>query len=112
MAHHGKSPLENNPAMQEIYKKMYGDAAKEVRAHLLAEVGPTGQFPEGKIDKSDDGEIKIAVGVQDGKIVMEFGAPIEWIGFTPEQGQEIGMLLIKRSAQARGKPVSVRISDS
>jgi hypothetical protein len=62
-------------------------------------LGATGRFPEGKLTKDDQGEIKIGITVKDDKIVIAFGKPVEWIGFTREQAIQIGETLINRARQ-------------
>jgi hypothetical protein len=61
-------------------------------------LGATGQFPEGKITEEDEGEIRIAIGHQPGKVIMDFGEkPIKWIGFNPVQTRQIAILLIEHA---------------
>lgn len=60
-------------------------------------LGPTGQFPEGKISEDDDGEIQIAVGVRDGVVVIEFGTEVKWIGLPPTQAREIAAMMVKHA---------------
>lgn len=57
------------------------------------QLGATGRFPEGKIHDSDEGEISFGVGVKDGKIVIEFGKPVAWLGMHPSQAIELGTML-------------------
>lgn len=59
--------------------------------------GATGQFPEGKIDASDEGEIKIGVAKIDGKVILNFGSPVKWVGFTPQQARQLAESLRKAS---------------
>lgn len=103
MAHHGRDPFNEADVPEE------GARLRAMREHLLSSIGATGQFPDGKMHKSDEGELSFAVSMRAGKIVVEFGKPVAWIGFLPDQAQELGMLLIKRAAQARGESVTVRI---
>jgi len=65
-------------------------------------LGPTGKFPEGKLTETDEGEIKIAIGNKNGKVIIDFGSPVTWIGFTPEQAEEIANIL-KKNADEAGK---------
>ena len=60
-------------------------------------LGPTGQFPEGQLNPTDEGEIKIAIGVERDRIVIHFGKPISWIGFNPKQAREIAEMIRKQS---------------
>lgn len=43
-------------------------------------IGPTGIFPAGKLDKTDEGELNISVYVLKDRIIMQFGKPIKWLG--------------------------------
>lgn len=52
-------------------------------------LGATGRYPEGKLNDSDEGEIAIAVGGQDGKVIIDFGGKIGWIGFAPDQARQV-----------------------
>lgn len=62
-------------------------------------LGATGRFPDGKLDANDEGELRIGVTVKDEKVVLAFGKPVEWIGFTREQAIQLGQNLIDRARQ-------------
>jgi len=47
-------------------------------------VGPTGKFPDGKLTTHDEGELTLSIGLMHKTIVMDFGVPVAWIGFTAE----------------------------
>jgi hypothetical protein len=64
-------------------------------------LGATGQFPLGKITDNDEGELRMAVTHHEGKVVIDFGKPTAWIGFTPEQADDIADLLRKHAKSAR-----------
>lgn len=66
-------------------------------------LGPTGQFPHGKLTPSDEGEIRIGLTHVDGKVVFDFGKPTAWIGFTPAQARDIAVLLLKNADAAEGQ---------
>jgi hypothetical protein len=65
----------------------------------MSKLGPTDKFPEGKINKDDEGEIQILVGREDDKgvVVINFGKPIVWVAFGPAQAKAIANLLIKHA---------------
>lgn len=65
--------------------------------HFPEKLGATGQFPEGKLTAHDEGEIKVAIGTKDNKVVIDFGQPTAWIGFTAEQAREIASTLTKHA---------------
>lgn len=65
-------------------------------AKLLG-LGPTKKFPEGKLNDKDEGEIKIAIGISNGKVVINFGSPVAWIGFSAQQARQIAESLRQKS---------------
>ena len=56
---------------------------------MATKLGPTGDFPEGKLNANDEGEIQIAVGHSDGNVVIDFGKPVAWIGVGPDQADQL-----------------------
>ena len=51
----------------------------------IPKAGPTFKFPDGKLTPHDEGEIAIAVAELNGRLVMNFGKPIQSIGFTRQE---------------------------
>lgn len=82
MSHHYGPPL---PSMDFLMKDQ--------------DLGATGKFPDGKLNNDDQGEIKIGVTVTDERVVIAFGKPVDWVGFTREQAIQIGQTLIERARQ-------------
>lgn len=85
--HHGDD-AEIMAKMAEMFNRRIGGD--------LPLLGATGQFPEGQLNDDDEGEIRIAIGSTEGKVVMDFGKPVAWIGFTPEQARDASELLLKQ----------------
>lgn len=50
----------------------------------MEKAGPTGKFPQGKLTPEDEGELRMRLGVQNGKIVLDFGSPVVWVGMGPD----------------------------
>ncbi len=69
-----------------------------------------GEFPEGRLNPTDEGAVAVGVGHQNGKVVMQFPKSLNWIGFTPEQAIEIAETLVEH-ARACGcaKPLTFKI---
>ena len=63
-------------------------------------LGATGRFPDGKISDNDEGEIAIGIAVYRGKVLFNFGKPVQGIGFTPEQAEQIGRDLLNKAREA------------
>lgn len=97
MAHHG----DENPLLDSEDNEAHARLKKELlrNTHLLASLGATGKHPQGKLAPHDEGELQFAVGIRDGKVVLEFGKPIRWIGMDRHQARELGEMLIARSEQ-------------
>lgn len=89
MSHHSS---QHDPSLTEQLRKMYDAPAQEP-------LGPTRQFPRGKLMPSDEGETRIGIAQVNGAVVIDFGSPTTWIGFTPEQADDIAATL-KAHAQA------------
>lgn len=60
-------------------------------------LGPTGEFPEGKLRSDDEGEIQIAIGTHNGNVIIDFGGPVAWIGLPPAQAIAVGEAIIERA---------------
>lgn len=63
-------------------------------------VGPTGKFPGGKIGPDDDGELMIAVSHKGGKVIINFGVAVEWVGMTPEEAKFVADALTTKALEA------------
>lgn len=62
------------------------------------EPGATGEFPEGKFNQDDLGEIQINIGLVRGKVIMNFGKkPVTWIGMTKEQALELSEIIKQKA---------------
>lgn len=49
--------------------------------------GATGQFPKGKLNDEDEGELKLGVTVHDNTLIIHFGTPVTWLGLPKEDAQ-------------------------
>jgi hypothetical protein len=76
-------------------RKMIDEKIQQIEKQ--EQLGATGNFPGGKLTDHDEGEIRIAIGHKNGKVVVAFGKPISWIGFSPEQARELAEHIIKHS---------------
>ena len=77
----------------------------EMRDEALREqFGATGQFPEGKLNKLDEGEIKfgIAADAKRGLVHINFGTPVASMSLTPVQASDIAAALCTNALVARG----------
>jgi hypothetical protein len=63
-------------------------------------LGPTGDYPDGKLDESDDGALQMAITAEKGRVLVVFGKPIAWIGLEPKDAREMAVLLVKQAEVA------------
>lgn len=61
-------------------------------------LGPTGKFPKGKMNKQDEGELKIAIFESADKVVINFGKAVTWVGLDADGALEFAEK-IKEKAQ-------------
>ena len=61
--------------------------------------GPTGAYPEGRINADDQGEIAIACAAdpRGQRVVLDFGTQIKWLAFTPAQARSLATLLRQKA---------------
>lgn len=60
--------------------------------------GATGKYPEGKLNPDDQGELRAALGVVDGRVVIDFGKPVPWIAMTPEEAINFGAKIVEHAS--------------
>lgn len=88
MAHHGFSLDED---MKSLARQMG--------------LGATNNYPLGKMNEEDEGEIRIAIAAdhQNDKVLINFGKPISWIGLTAEQAIDISDNLRDKAIEIKTK---------
>jgi hypothetical protein len=75
-------------------------------------IGATGTHPQGKLTQADEGAIQFAIGVKDGKVCIDFGTPVKWLGMEPGQALELASSLIqhaKNAAKGTGSILTLNI---
>lgn len=66
-------------------------------------LGATGQFPYGKLNPNDEGELRLAVAGdrRTETVYIEFGKPVHSIGMRPEEAEAFAETLLKQAHRAR-----------
>ena len=57
--------------------------------------GPTGDFPDGKLNKQDEGGLNMAIKTQNGRVVVDFGKQLSWLAMPPEIARGFANLLLR-----------------
>lgn len=109
MAHHSSEEFPNpaRKALGDLVRRQHGEGGPFFD---MSQLGATGRYPEGKLTDNDEGEIQFALGTKDGKVVLDFGKPVAWLGLLPEQAIDIGQMMINRGKdilEKRGDRFSV-----
>jgi hypothetical protein len=66
----------------------------------MTQFGPTGDYPHGKMNEEDEGGIMLGIAHDKGKVIINFGKPIAWVGFPPEQAFELARLIAEHAHAA------------
>lgn len=99
MSHHSQ---EDQEKILEL-----GKAFDEMKTVL----GETGRFPDGELNKDDEGEIVFAIAsTPNNRVIIYFGKSVEWVGMTPDEARSLATLLEYRADQCE-KGVTVELPD-
>jgi hypothetical protein len=66
-------------------------------------LGPTGNFPEGKLHDGDEGELKFAVVSAGACVILDFNKKISWIGMPPSTARLLAETLVQHAEEVEGK---------
>lgn len=62
-------------------------------------MGKTNDYPRGKLNEHDEGGLRIAIGVQDRTIIVDFGTPTAWIGLDKQTALALAASLTEKASQ-------------
>ena len=105
MSHHSEfpddSPLRRSIA-QQLAKERLDASFQNILQQTLRQplIGATGTSPEGQLTPHDEGALQFAVGVRDGKVCLDFGQPVAWIGMNPGDALQLAQSLIEQARKA------------
>lgn len=91
MSHHSSNPEEDgrlHKAMQEMF----------------------GEFPDGKLNPDDAGQLPFLIGVENERVVIQYPKLIAWLGMTPDEAIGMAELLVKHARKCGSKkPLQLHI---
>lgn len=92
MSHHGNDDPERRAVLSEAMKQLMGE------------------YPKGRLNANDSGALAMAVGVENGKVRLDFPKPVAWVAFTPDEAMGLAEMLVKHARAAGStKPLSLRV---
>jgi hypothetical protein len=103
MSHHGFEAFDGDEPEFQRKHQLVREMAKRLLATTADFRGTVGAYPDGQLTQSDEGSIQFAIGEQDGKVVIDFGTPIHWLGMTPQQAADFASTVIKRARLVASK---------
>jgi len=51
------------------------------------------KYPDGKLKEDDEGALQMAVFIKDGRLIIDFGKELSWIGFAKQDVKNLVDLL-------------------
>jgi hypothetical protein len=67
-------------------------------------IGPTGLEGDLKLPDDDEGELEIGfLRTDDGTVILRFGKPVFWIGFSPADARELARRLLALADEAKAE---------
>lgn len=79
------------------------DDLKSFQPWNKRKLGADGTFPMGKINDDDQGALKLGVAYDrlNGVVQIDFGKPVAWLAFPPEQAVQFARLILKNAGARR-----------
>jgi len=68
---------------------------------MTAELGPTGEFPQGKLNPDDEGALNCAISHENGCVRIDFNKKIAWIGLPPDHALAFAKLIIEHATMLK-----------
>lgn len=65
----------------------------------MKKLGKTGRFPEGKLNKDDEGELFFGITHNKNNIIIQFGTPVSWMTLDRDTALKLADTL-KKHAEA------------
>lgn len=70
----------------------------------MTKLGPTGEFPRGKLNPNDEGGLTLAVGDEGGMVRIDFGKKIKWLAMTPEEALTFASAIASHAMRLKRAP--------
>lgn len=65
----------------------------------MDEAGPTGRFPDGRLNAEDEGELVIRLSVEGRCVRIDFGKPVAWLALDPQTALNLAFALLNHARQ-------------
>ena len=65
----------------------------------MEKLGATGEYPKGKLNKDDEGELQLAIVAHEGNVIIDFGETVTWLGLPKEEALQFAKMIIDKANQ-------------
>lgn len=65
-------------------------------------LGATGEFPDGKLNEEDEGQLRLAITARDGNVIIAFGKPVAWLAMPADEAAKFADAIYKRVREVKG----------
>ena len=65
--------------------------------------GKTGDFPRGKMNRDDEGALRMGVTHTNSEVVINFGTPVAWFGLEPYLAEQLANSILDHANKIRAK---------
>lgn len=63
----------------------------------------TDQFPRGKFNEDDEGQLEMRIGVRDKTVILDFGKPVVWFGMDYHTAMNLADNIRRRAQEIKPK---------
>lgn len=113
MSHHGPSPFQPNEPEDPYVERVKRNKLMRDLLDTTGFVGALGDHPRGKLNADDEGAIQFKVGKESGKVVLDFGTQVQWVGMSPQEAASLASSLMKwarYAAREKGETVTLDLT--
>ncbi len=109
MPHHGSNDDFLRQQLVEQFQRrdktldVTPDALRKQMDDLRESFGATGEFPKGQLHPTDEGAIRFGIAAHNGKVIMDFGTEVVWLGLDPKDAENVAQSLLEKARQARNQ---------
>jgi hypothetical protein len=71
---------------------------------MTDKLGPTGEFPYGKLNADDEGVLMSVIRQEAGDVRIDFNHKVAWIAFPPDAALEFASTIVKHAMALKREP--------
>jgi hypothetical protein len=64
-------------------------------------LGATGDFPQGQLDRYDEGGLRLMISQHRGVVRIDFGKKVAWIALDPGEAEDLAKVILHHATELR-----------